>query len=292
VRRLPHNDAMSSAKSESGGHAGPRVRVAAVQMVSGTRIEDNLEEAGRLIAAAAAEGARLVVLPEYFCLMGRRDRDKVDAREDDGNGPIQSFLAAAAKRHGIWLIGGTLPLRTPQPERVYNATLVFDPSGARVARYDKIHLFAFRQGEESYDEARTIAPGSEAVMATCRVGEVELRVGLTVCYDLRFPELYRRLMGADLIVVPSAFTATTGKAHWETLLRARAIENLCYVLAAAQGGQHENGRATFGHSMLIDPWGTVVAIKDSGPGIVVGDIDPARIAQCRASLPALQHRVF
>jgi deaminated glutathione amidase len=288
---------MSSAKSSSAaphppGETGPQVRVAAVQMVSGTRIEANLEEAARLIAAAAAEGAKLVVLPEYFCLMGQRDRDKVAAREEDGQGPIQSFLAEAARRHGIWLIGGTLPLRTPQPERVYNATLVFDPAGARAARYDKIHLFAFRQGDESYDEARTIAPGSEAVTVGCRIGAVELKVGLTVCYDLRFPELYRRLAGADLVVVPSAFTATTGKAHWETLLRARAIENLCYVLAAAQGGKHENGRATFGHSMLVDPWGEIVSRKESGPGIVVGDIFPARIAQCRASLPALDHRIL
>lgn len=268
------------------------VPVAAVQMVSGTRVEANLLAAAGLIARAAQGGAGLVVLPEYFCLMGSRDRDKVAIRETDGGGPIQDFLAEQARRHGIWLVGGTLPLAAPDPDHVYNSTLVFDPQGRRVARYDKIHLFSFRQGEESYDEARTIVPGSEPVAFDCTIGGTTLRVGLSVCYDLRFPELYRCLTGADLIVVPAAFTATTGKAHWEALLRARAIENLCYVLAAAQGGQHENGRATFGHSMLVDPWGEVLAVEPADAGIVAGSVDLGVIARCRASLPALAHRVL
>ncbi len=268
------------------------VRVAAVQMVSGTQVEPNLRTAQERIAEAAGRGAGLVVLPEYFCLMGARDRDKVAVREADGSGPIQDFLAAQALRHGIWLVGGTLPLAAADPDHVYNSTLVFDPAGRRVARYDKIHLFSFRQGDESYDESRTIVPGGEPVAFDCTVGDTTLRVGLSVCYDLRFPELYRCLTGADLIVVPAAFTATTGKAHWEALLRARAIENLCYVLAAAQGGRHENGRSTFGHSMLIDPWGEVLAVHAAGTGVLVGEVDLARIAGLRASLPALAHRVL
>jgi len=261
-------------------------------MTSSTRVEDNLLVAADLIARAAAQGAGLVVLPEYFCLMGRRDRDKVQIREADGSGPIQVFLSEQARRHRLWLVGGTLPLAAPQPDHVFNSTLVFDPQGERVGRYDKIHLFSFRQGEESYDEARTISPGVTPVMVDCRIDSINLRVGLSVCYDLRFPELYRHLSGADLLLVPAAFTATTGQAHWETLLRARAIENLCYVLASAQSGRHENGRSTFGHSMLIDPWGKIIAQIETGTGIVVGEIDPARIADCRASLPALAHRVL
>jgi nitrilase len=269
-----------------------RLRVAAVQMVSGTRVEDNLAAAAELIGQAAAQGASLVLLPEYFCLMGRQDRDKVAVREADGRGPIQDFLAAQARQRGIWLIGGTLPLEAPQADRVYNTTLVFDPRGARVARYDKIHLFAFRKGEESYDESRSITAGTQTAMFDCAASEGPLRVGLSVCYDLRFPELYRELAGADLIVVPAAFTATTGKAHWETLLKARAIENLCYVLASAQGGKHENGRSTYGHTMLVDPWGEVTACLETGPGVVMGEVDSERIASCRASLPALAHRVL
>ena len=269
------------------------VTVAAVQMVSGTEVAANLREAGHLIARAARAGARLVVLPEYFCIMGRSDRDKVAVREPDGNGPIQAFLADAAAKHGIWLAGGTVPIDAQQPDRVKNSTLVYDPQGKRVTRYDKIHLFAFARGEESYDEARTIAPGRElATFDFQPAGGPRIKVGLSVCYDLRFPELYRALAPVDLILVPAAFTATTGRAHWETLLRARAIENLCYVLASAQGGRHENGRATFGHSMLVDPWGKVIAMQDEGPGVVVGSIDTQLIAQMRADLPALSHRVI
>jgi len=268
------------------------IRVAAVQMVSKPDVAANLRDAAGLIDDAAARGARLVALPEYFCLMGR-ETDKVAARETDGSGPIQDFLAETAARHRIWLVGGTVPLVAPQPDRVMNSVLVYGPDGARVARYDKIHLFAFATGDESYDEAKTITPGRTLrSFEVAPEGGPRLKVGLSVCYDLRFPELYRSLGQPDLILVPAAFTATTGRAHWLTLLRARAIENLCYVLAPAQGGRHVNGRATFGHSVLFDPWGETVAQIDDGPGVITGDVDLARIAQVRASLPALAHRVF
>jgi len=272
--------------------ANSRLRVAAVQMVSRAAIEPNLQDAAQLIAAAAREGARLVALPEYFCLMGLQDTDKLAVQEQDGDGPLQQFLAAQASAHGIWLVGGTIPLVSPSRDRVLNTVLVYDPGGRRVARYDKIHLFSFQRDGESYDEARTIWPGGETRTFELQEAGVRLKVGLSVCYDLRFPELYRALDGPDLILVPSAFTATTGRAHWEVLLRARAVENLCYVLAPAQGGRHENGRRTHGQSMLIDPWGTVLERRQEGPGIVVGDVDLTRIAECRQSLPALKHRVL
>ncbi|NIF42667.1 carbon-nitrogen hydrolase family protein [Burkholderia sp. Tr-862] len=263
-------------------------RVAALQMVSTPDVARNLAEAGRLIAEAAGDGAQLVLLPEYFCFMGHRDTDKLALAEPYRDGPIQQFLAQAAHRHGIWVIGGTLPLKAPEPDRVLNTTLVFDPSGQEAARYDKIHLFNFEKGDESFDEARTIRAGETVVTFDAPFG----RVGLSVCYDLRFPELYRRMGDCALIVVPSAFTYTTGRAHWEMLLRARAVENQCYVLAAAQGGKHENGRRTWGHSMLIDPWGEIVAVRDEGASVVTGALDPQRIADVRQSLPAWRHRVL
>ena len=263
-------------------------RVAALQMVSTPDVARNLAEAGRLIAEAAGDGAQLVLLPEYFCFMGHRDTDKLALAEPYRDGPIQQFLAQAAQRHGVWLIGGTLPLKAPEPDRVLNTTLVFDPSGHEAARYDKIHLFNFEKGDESFDEARTIRAGETVVTFDAPFG----RVGLSVCYDLRFPELYRRMGDCALIVVPSAFTYTTGRAHWEMLLRARAVENQCYVLAAAQGGKHENGRRTWGHSMLIDPWGEIVAVRDEGASVVTGALDPQRIADVRQSLPAWRHRVL
>lgn len=269
------------------------LRVAAVQMVSKPQVQANLRDAAALIAEAAGCGAQLVVLPEYFCIMGHTEADKVAVREADGRGPIQQFLAETAARHRIWLVGGTVPLESEQADRVKNSVLVYDPHGRRIARYDKIHLFAFSRGAESYDEARTIAPGREVVTFTVEpAGGAPIKVGLSVCYDLRFPELYRALGPVDLILVPAAFTATTGRAHWEVLLRARAIENLAYVLAAAQGGRHDNGRATFGHSMLVDPWGQVLALRAEGPGVVRGEIDCALIAQVRTDLPALKHRVL
>jgi predicted amidohydrolase len=263
-------------------------RVAAVQMVSGGDIAANLEAAAPLIAAAAAQGARLVVLPEYFGIFGAKATDKVIAREADGNGVQQAFLSRAAREHGIVLVGGSVPLACDDPARVRSACLAYGPDGARIARYDKIHLFAFARGEERYDEGRTIEAGTTPVAIDLPCG----RVGLSICYDVRFPELYRRLSDLALILVPSAFTATTGVAHWHLLLRARAVENLCYVLAAAQGGIHANGRRTYGHSVLIDPWGRIIAEREEGPGIVVGDVDPARLAEVRESLPALAHRVL
>jgi len=263
-------------------------RIAAVQMVSGPTVPENLAVAGDLIAQAAARGARLIVLPEYFAILGLRDEDKVTVREREGAGPIQDFLADAARRHGIWLVGGSAPLACDDPGRVRNSSLVYDDQGRRVARYDKIHLFGFDNGTERYQESRTIEPGAAVEVLDTPFG----RVGLSICYDLRFPELYRAMQPVDLILVPSAFTATTGRAHWETLLRARAIENLAYVLAAAQGGLHANGRETHGDSMIIDPWGAVVDRLAKGPGVVVADMDLAFLRRMRANLPALEHRTL
>jgi len=263
--------------------------VAALQMVSTPEVAANLAAAARLIAQAADVGARLVALPEYFCLLGRSDRDKLAVAEPEGDGPIQAALAAAAQRHGVWVVGGTLPLATAEPERVRNSCLVYGPDGAQRARYDKMHLFAYDNGRERYDEGRVLQAGSTPVV----VDVDGWRVGLSVCYDLRFPELYRALMQpapCDLIVVPSAFTFTTGQAHWELLLRARAVENQCYVLAPAQGGLHENGRRTFGHSLLADPWGEVLALQPEGEAVVPGTLQRSRLAQVRAQLPALAHR--
>jgi nitrilase len=263
-----------------------RLRVAAVQTVSGGDVAANLREIEPLVAEAVSQGARLVVLPEYFGVFGARATDKVDVRETEGEGVQQTFLARLARSHGIWLIGGTVPVAIADPGRVRSALLVFGPDGSRLARYDKMHLFAFNQGEERYDEGRTIEPGTEPASFDAPCG----RVVLSVCYDLRFPELYRRFRDVALILVPSAFTAVTGAAHWHVLLRARAIENQCYVLAAAQGGTHPGGRRTYGHSVIIDPWGIVVAERDQGPGVIVADVDPERIAQVRRELPALEHR--
>jgi nitrilase len=255
-------------------------------MVSTPVVEENIATARRLIADAAARGAQLVTLPEYWPIMGMTDTDKVAHAEQPGAGPIQDFLAGQAREHGIWLIGGTLPLVSGDAGRVLNTTLVHDPAGQHVGRYDKIHLFGFNKGSESYDEARTIVPGETVGNFDAPFG----RVGLAICYDLRFPELFRAMGDCALIVVPAAFTHTTGLAHWEVLLRARAIENQCYVLASAQGGTHRNGRRTFGHSMLIDPWGEVKDVLPEGEGVVSGEIDPGYIAKVRESLPALKHR--
>ena len=266
----------------------PRVRVAAVQMVSTPRVDENLRTAATLIDEAVAGGAALVALPEYFPIMGISDADKVRVREFDGHGPIQDFLATSAREHAIWLIGGSLPLSAEHPEKVLNSCLAYNPQGQRVARYDKIHLFGFRQGDECYDESATIEAGRQAVSFATPFG----RVGLSICYDLRFPELYRALGVTDLLVIPAAFTETTGRAHWEILLRARAIENQCYVLAVAQAGRHENGRETHGNSMLIDPWGVIIARQAKGPGVIIGELDLNRLAEIRANLPALGHRVM
>ena len=263
-------------------------RVALVQMVSTPSVTENLDTAEKLIAQAAAQGAKLVALPEYFCILGLRDTDKVAAREKDGTGPIQAFLAASARQHGIWLVGGSVPLECSDPAKVRNSCLVYDSEGRRVARYDKIHLFGLELGAERFDEGRTIEAGT----APCAIDSPFGRIAISVCYDVRFPELYRALAPMDIILVPSAFTATTGRAHWETLLRSRAIENLAWVLAPAQGGTHASGRQTHGHSMVVDPWGKVVAERTTGPGVVVADIDPEFQAKMRRSLPALTHRVL
>ena len=263
-------------------------RVAAVQMVSEPSVAANLAAAGALVAEAARAGARLVVLPEWFCLMGRTERDKLAIRERDGDGPIQAFLGGAAERHGLWLIAGTVPLEAADPERVRNSSVVYDERGRRVARYDKIHLFDFTGADEKYRESNTIEPGTTPVAIDSPFG----RIALSICYDVRFPELYRRLAPMDLITIPSAFTATTGAAHWDVLVRARAVENLAWVIAPAQGGEHPNGRRTHGHTMIVDPWGAVVASRATGAGVVVADIDPSYRDRVRASLPALGHRVL
>ena len=263
-----------------------KLRVAAIQMTSGPDVHENVRKAGALIEQAAAAGAALVLLPENFGLMGVHASDRLAVREVDGEGPQQAFLARMAREHRQYVIGGSVPLACDDAGRTRQSLLVYAPGGARVARYDKIHLFRFTHGDEDYDEARTIVPGAAPAAFDAPCG----RVGLSICYDLRFPELYRALGDMALLVVPAAFTARTGEAHWETLLCARAIENQCYVLAAAQSGTHPGGRRTWGHSMFVDPWGAIVDVRPEGEGIVVGDVDRARIADVRAKLPALSHR--
>ena len=271
------------------------MKIAAVQMVSTPDVPRNLDAARRLVAQAAAEGAALVALPEYFCLLGQCERDKVALAEAPGDGTIQRALSAMAREHGIWLIGGTLPMRIEgDAGRAINACCVYKQEGALAARYDKMHLFSFKTGSEDHDESRVLRAGDRPVAFEAAVAPgATLRVGLSICYDLRFPELYRAL-GApapcDLLCVPSAFTYPTGEAHWELLLRARAVENQAYVIAPAQGGRHENGRRTWGHSMIVDPWGVVLACLAEGEGVVSAELDRARIADVRRRLPALAHR--
>ncbi|SNR69834.1 nitrilase [Methylobacillus rhizosphaerae] len=263
-------------------------RVAAIQMASGPNVAANLSEAERLIETAVNMGAKLVALPEYFAIMGLKDTDKVAAREKEGSGPIQRFLAKTAKKHQVWIIGGSVPLECEHPDKVRNACLVFDDKGKQVARYDKIHLFGLDLGEEHYKEENTIEPGDKVVTVDTPFG----KIGLSVCYDLRFPELYRAMGEVDIIVIPAAFTETTGKAHWETLVRARAIENLSYVLAPAQGGYHASGRETHGNSMIVDPWGVVQDRLPRGSGVVIASINTAYLQSLRKSLPALKHRTL
>lgn len=262
------------------------VTVAAVQMISTSDVAENMARAEALIAEAAARGAELVALPEYWPIMGARDTDKLAVAENIGYGPIQACLADAAVRHGVWLIGGTIPLTSSEPGKVLNTSLVFDPKGQCVARYDKIHLFGFDNGSESYREANTIAAGDQPLVFDAPFG----RTGVAVCYDLRFPELFRAMLPMDLLVLPAAFTATTGRAHWEVLLRARAIENQCFVLASAQGGVHPTGRETFGHSMIIDPWGQVLDCLPQGDGVVLAQLKASQLQRVRTALPALGHR--
>ncbi|MBT3066370.1 carbon-nitrogen hydrolase family protein [Rhodoferax sp. U11-2br] len=277
------------------------MKVAVIQMVSSTSLSANLAQAADLLHQAALGGAELAVLPEYFCLMGQHDADKLDIAEPFGQGPLQQFLAETARAEGLWLVGGTIPLRTDSgdvataPDRAFNASLAFSPDGACIARYNKIHLFRFDNGTERYDESAVLVAGTEPVTfdLDSRDGHV-WRIGMSVCYDMRFPELYRAYAdaGVHLLLAPSAFTYTTGQAHWEVLLRARAIENLAFVAAAAQGGQHDNGRQTWGQAMLIDPWGQVLAQRAQQAGVVLADLDFERLTACRSRLPALAHRVL
>ena len=264
------------------------VKVAGIQMASSPQVGSNLTEAERLIAIAAEQGAKIVVLPEYFCIMGIKDIDKVAVREAAGDGPIQRFLAKMAKQYKIWLIGGTVPIISNFPNKVRNSCLVFNDKGMQVARYDKIHLFGLDLGTEHYHEENTIESGNEVVVVETPYG----KIGLSICYDLRFPELYRAMGEVDIIVVPSAFTETTGKAHWEPLIRARAIENLCYVIAPAQGGYHLSGRETHGNSMIVDPWGVILDRLPRGSGVVIANINREYQASLRQSLPALKHRTI
>lgn len=266
-------------------------KVAAIQMASSPSVSANLLKARRLIQEAVEEsGANLVVLPENFAFMGQEDRDLLDLREDEGRGPLQDFLVEMAARHRIWLVGGTLPLTATNPDRVRATCLVYNDRGERVARYDKIHLFDVNLLEtgERYEESATIEPGNTSVVLDTPFG----RLGLAVCYDLRFPELFREMLdaGMEIMALPASFTAITGKAHWEVLVRARAIENLCYVVAAAQGGYHRNGRKTHGHSMVVDPWGTVLAQVARGAGHVCCPLDVEFLSSVRRNFPAIDHR--
>ncbi|BBA36901.1 carbon-nitrogen family hydrolase [Methylocaldum marinum] len=262
---------------------------AAIQMASSPNVSANLIEAGRLIEKAASAGAALIVLPENFAIMGQSETDKLAVAETDGSGPIQDFLAKTAERLKVWLVGGTMPIRAGN-DKVRAACLVYNDKGNRAGRYDKIHLFDVNVPgtEEKYHESNTIDAGSEALVLDTPFG----RLGLSICYDLRFPELFRQMaeVGMDILVVPSAFTAQTGAAHWETLVRARSIENLCYTIAANQGGFHVNGRETFGHSMIVDPWGQVLGVLPQGAGAVTAEFDPDRLQKVRAAFPALTHR--
>lgn len=274
-------------------YTGAMTRAAAIQMVSSPDVDRNLAEAETLIARAAAEGAEFALLPENFSIMGREDTDKLRYREPLGNGPQQRFLADQARRHELWLMGGTIPLESGHENHILSGCLLFNPAGERVAVYYKIHLFDVsvdsRTGE-SYKESNTIVPGSDIVVAETPFGNI----GMSVCYDLRFPELYRRMLDRDIsiITVPSAFTETTGRRHWEVLLRSRAVENLCYVIASNQGGQNTETRATWGHSMIIDPWGDILGRMEKGPGVVCADIDTGRVRELRRQFPAIEHRKF
>lgn len=279
---------VAKSSQESAKESANIVRMAAVQMASGPNVAANLAEAERLIGMAVAAGAKLVALPEYFAIMGLKDTDKVTAREAAGKGPIQKFLSSQAKKHGIWLAGAGVPLACDNPKKVRNSCLVYDDKGKLAARYDKIHLFGLSLGAEHYKEQTTIEPGDQVVVVDTPFG----RIGLSICYDLRFPELFRAMGDVDVILVPAAFTATTGKAHFETLVRARAIENLAYVIAPAQGGYHVSGRETHGDSMIVDPWGNILDRLPRGSGVVVAAINPTYQEGLRKSLPALKHRTL
>ncbi|MFV1992384.1 MAG: carbon-nitrogen hydrolase family protein [Acidiferrobacterales bacterium] len=264
-------------------------KVAGIQMASGPNVAANLTEAARLIAKSVEAGAALVVLPENFAIMPLKDEDRLAVAENEGKGAIQSFLSSQAREHGIWLVGGTIPFISAQPNLVRAVSLVFDNKGQQVGRYDKIHLFdvALENGEK-YSESSYFEPGNEVTVIETPLG----KLGMAVCYDLRFPELFRKLLDldAEFVVVPSAFTEMTGLAHWEVLVRARAIENQTYVIAPGQGGYHVNGRETHGDSMIVNPWGIVLDRLERGSGFVIADLDKKKLATIRSSLPSIQHR--
>ena len=264
------------------------VKVAGIQMASGPNVAANLSEAERLIEIAVDQGAKLVVLPEYFAIMGLKDTDKVEVAEKEGDGPIQSFLSDLSKKHDVWIIAGSIPLQAKASGKVRNACLVYDNTGKIAARYDKIHLFGLDLGNERYHEEKTIEAGNQVTVVETPFG----KIGLSICYDLRFPELFRAMGEVDIIAIPAAFTETTGKAHWETLVRARAIENLSYVITSAQGGYHTSGRETHGNSMIVDPWGVVLDRLPRGSGVVMASINRDYQASLRKSLPALKHRTI
>ena len=266
------------------------LKIASIQMVSTPNLNENLELAASLIKEASDSSSKLVVLPEYFCLMGLKDTDKVNVREAVGFGPIQERLAAIAQENNIYLVAGSIPLEAQESNKVLNTSLVFNPLGEQIARYDKIHLFGFQTETERYEESETIAPGSQPGQFQITVNEIDWRFGLSICYDLRFPELYRALGEVDCHIIPAAFTYTTGKDHWEILLRARAIENQCYVLSSAQGGVHINQRRTWGDSMLIDPWGQILTNLPQGEGLITGTLSKEKLNEVRSKLPALKHR--
>lgn len=266
------------------------VKVAAVQMISTPNVNENLAKAEELIESAVLEGAQLIVLPEDFACMGNSDDTKLALAEKPGAGKLQQFLAKLAKLHHIWLVGGTIPIRVSTGDKVRSACIVYDEEGMQQACYNKIHLFDVYVDDQKgqYSESQHIVKGEQPVVINTPFG----KLGLAICYDLRFPELFRQLVsdGMEILAIPAAFTHITGQAHWEILLRARAIENLCFVIAAAQGGKHENGRETYGHSMLIDPWGIIIGQKAFGNGFIVGTMDLDVQKNIRQRFPVLQHR--
>ena len=268
------------------------MKVAAIQMVAGADLDVNLQRAAVLLKQAAQQGVELAALPEYFCMIGSKDTDKLAISEQSGQGKIQQFFAGMARELKLWIVGGTMPMRTDDPMHVRNSVLVYSPNGELAARYDKIHLFRFDNGVERYDESHVLERGDQPVSFDLPSKDGHTwRIGLSVCYDMRFPELYRTQV-VDAWLVPSAFTYITGQAHWEILLRARAIENLAYVIAPAQGGTHPSGRRTWGHTVVIEPWGEVMSVLPAGEGVVTADLDIVKLKHHRQQLPALQHRVL
>jgi nitrilase len=268
------------------------IKIASLQMVASSDLDTNLRVAQHLIAKAADQNCQVAVLPEYFCLFGKKDHDKLEIQEQLGRGPIQDFLASTAQKYGIHIVAGTIPISTDEPNHVLNTTLVFNPAGEIICQYDKIHLFSFSSGGESYDESRVLQAGSNLSSFDINYQDESWRFGLSICYDLRFPEMYRAMGEIDCHILPAAFTFTTGKVHWEILLRARAIENQCYFVASAQGGTHDNGRQTWGHSMIIHPWGEINSVLEAGEGLITGELLKSDILDVRSKLPALTHRTI